>query len=47
MLGQFVYIEIPADDTATAREFWGSLLARPEWNWPGIRPPTSPTSITT
>jgi uncharacterized protein len=26
MLGQFVYIEIPADDTEQARRFWGSLF---------------------
>jgi predicted enzyme related to lactoylglutathione lyase len=26
MPGQFVHIEIPADDTAKAREFWGSLF---------------------
>ncbi len=26
MAGQIVHIEIPADDTAAAREFWGSLF---------------------
>jgi predicted enzyme related to lactoylglutathione lyase len=26
MPGQFVYIEIPADDTGKSREFWGSLF---------------------
>jgi predicted enzyme related to lactoylglutathione lyase len=26
MPGQVVHIEIPADDTAKAREFWGSLF---------------------
>jgi predicted enzyme related to lactoylglutathione lyase len=26
MPGQIVHIEIPADDTAKAREFWGSLF---------------------
>lgn len=26
MPGQFVYIEIPADDTEEARTFWGSLF---------------------
>ena len=26
MPGQIVHFEIPADDTATAREFWGSLF---------------------
>ena len=27
MPGQIVHIEIPADDTAKGREFWGSLFA--------------------
>jgi predicted enzyme related to lactoylglutathione lyase len=26
MPGQIVHLEIPADDTATSREFWGSLF---------------------
>ena len=26
MPGQIVHIEIPADDTAKGREFWGSLF---------------------
>ena len=26
MAGQFVHMEIPADDTARSREFWGSLF---------------------
>ena len=26
MAGQMVHIEIPADDTAASREFWGSLF---------------------
>ena len=26
MPGQLVHIEIPADDTEQAREFWGSLF---------------------
>jgi predicted enzyme related to lactoylglutathione lyase len=26
MAGQMVHVEIPAGDTATAREFWGSLF---------------------
>ncbi len=26
MPGQIVHLEIPADDTASAREFWGSLF---------------------
>ena len=30
MAGQIVHIEIPADDTAAAREFWGSLFG---WNF--------------
>lgn len=27
MTGQLVHFEIPADDTATGRQFWGSLFA--------------------
>jgi predicted enzyme related to lactoylglutathione lyase len=27
MSGQIVHLEIPADDTAKAREFWGSLFS--------------------
>ena len=30
MAGQMVHVEIPAGDTAKAREFWGSLFG---WEW--------------
>src|ERR687898_921128 len=30
MAGQMVHLEIPAGDTARAREFWGSLFG---WEW--------------
>ena len=30
MPGQVVHLEIPADDTAKAREFWGGLFG---WQW--------------
>ncbi len=30
MAGQIVHFEIPADDTATARAFWGGLFG---WQW--------------
>ena len=30
MAGQMVHLEIPAGDTAKAREFWGSLFG---WQW--------------
>ena len=30
MPGQMVHVEIPAGDTAKAREFWGSLFG---WEW--------------
>jgi uncharacterized protein len=33
MPGQMVHLEIPADDTAKAREFWGSLFG---WEWQSI-----------
>nr|MBA3402480.1 VOC family protein [Actinomycetota bacterium] len=30
MAGQMVHLEIPAGDTAKAREFWGGLFG---WEW--------------
>jgi predicted enzyme related to lactoylglutathione lyase len=30
MTGQVVHLEIPADDTAKSREFWGGLFG---WQW--------------
>jgi len=33
--GQIVHIEIPADDTAASREFWGSLFGWQFENVPG------------
>ena len=30
MAGQVVHVEFPADDTATARTFWGGLFG---WQW--------------
>ena len=30
MAGQVVHLEIPSDDTAKAREFWGGLFG---WEW--------------
>ena len=35
MPGQIVHIEIPADDTAAAREFWGSLFGWQFESYPG------------
>ncbi|MGE5156051.1 MAG: VOC family protein [Betaproteobacteria bacterium] len=35
MAGQMVHIEIPADDTARSREFWGSLLGWEFNSYPG------------
>jgi len=35
MPGEIVHIEIPADDTAHAREFWGSLFGWTFENYPG------------
>ena len=35
MPGQIVHIEIPADDTSTSREFWGSLFGWKFENYPG------------
>ena len=35
MPGQFVHIEIPADDTEKAREFWGSLFGWQFESYPG------------
>ena len=35
MPGEIVHIEIPADDTAQAREFWGSLFGWTFENFPG------------
>jgi predicted enzyme related to lactoylglutathione lyase len=35
MPGQMVHIEIPADDTERAREFWGSLFGWEFNNFPG------------
>jgi predicted enzyme related to lactoylglutathione lyase len=35
MPGQFVHIEIPADDTERAREFWGSLFSWQFEPYPG------------
>jgi predicted enzyme related to lactoylglutathione lyase len=35
MPGQIVHIEIPADDTAKAREFWGSLFGWQFEAYPG------------
>ena len=35
MAGQIVHIEIPADDTAKAREFWGSLFGWEFNSYPG------------
>ena len=37
MPGQMVHLEIPAGDTAKAREFWGSLFG---WEWQTIEGPT-------
>src|ERR1700758_5869960 len=33
MAGQMVHIEIPADDTGKAQEFWGGLFG---WNFEGF-----------
>ena len=35
MAGQIVHLEIPADDTAKAREFWGSLFGWQFESYPG------------
>ena len=35
MPGEIVHIEIPADDTGRAREFWGSLFGWTFENFPG------------
>jgi uncharacterized protein len=35
MPGQFVYIEIPSDDTDTVRAFWGSLFDWKFQSFPG------------
>jgi predicted enzyme related to lactoylglutathione lyase len=37
MPGQMVHLEIPAGDTAKAREFWGSLFG---WQWQDFSGPT-------
>jgi uncharacterized protein len=37
MAGQMVHLEIPAGDTAKAREFWGSLFG---WEWQTMEGPT-------
>ena len=35
MAGQIVHFELPADDTARAREFWGSLFGWQFESYPG------------
>ena len=35
MAGQMVHVEIPADDTAKAREFWGGLFGWQFEEYPG------------
>ena len=35
MPGQIVHFEIPADDTAKSREFWGSLFGWQFESYPG------------
>jgi predicted enzyme related to lactoylglutathione lyase len=35
MAGQIVHFEIPADDTAKSREFWGGLFGWQFENYPG------------
>jgi predicted enzyme related to lactoylglutathione lyase len=37
MPGQMVHVEIPAGDTAKAREFWGSLFG---WEWQTVEAPS-------
>ncbi len=37
MAGQMVHLEIPAGDTAKAREFWGSLFG---WEWQAFEGPS-------
>jgi predicted enzyme related to lactoylglutathione lyase len=37
MAGQMVHLEIPAGDTAKAREFWGSLFG---WQWQAFEGPS-------
>src|SRR5262245_30774019 len=36
MPGQMVHLELPAGDTARARQFWGSLLG---WEWQAFEGP--------
>jgi uncharacterized protein len=36
MAGQVVHVEIPADDTAQGREFWGGLFG---WQWKEMEGP--------
>ena len=36
MPGQIVHFEIPADDTAMSREFWGSLFGWQFESYPGL-----------
>ena len=36
MAGQMVHVEIPAGDTAKAREFWGSLFGWKFEEYPGL-----------
>ena len=40
MPGQIVHFEIPADDTSTSREFWGSLFGWKFESYPGPRSTT-------
>ena len=40
MPGQIVHFEIPADDTAQGREFWGSLFG---WQFESSPVPSSTT----
>ena len=40
MPGQIVHFEIPADDTSTSREFWGSLFG---WKFQSYPVPRSTT----
>ena len=37
MAGQMVHVEIPAADTAKAREFWGGLFGWQYEAYPGSR----------
>ena len=43
MPGQMVHLEIPAGDTAKAREFWGSLFG---WEFQAYRGPPSEYHMT-